>query len=67
MPINVSGNSSGNTEKKIDTSLSVQKPCLRTNFIERNIEEDFNLENQFRNKILTDPISITQTTSEKLF
>ena len=31
MPINVFENSSDNSENKIDTSLFVQKPCLRTN------------------------------------
>ena len=32
-PINVFGNSSNNSEQKIDTSLFVQKPYLRTNFL----------------------------------
>ena len=42
MPINVFGNSnSNNNGDKIDTSLFVQKPYLRTNYIESNIEEDF--------------------------
>ena len=40
MAINVFGNSSNNTNIKIDTSLFVQKPNLRTNYIESNIEED---------------------------
>ena len=41
MPINVFGNSnSNNSDNKIDTSLFVQKPYLRTNYIEANIEED---------------------------
>ena len=39
MLINVFGNSS-HDNNKIDTSLFVQKPYLRTNFIEANIEED---------------------------
>ena len=39
MPINVFGNSSSIPEQKKDTSLFVQKPFLRTNFIEANIEE----------------------------
>ena len=44
MPINVFGNSnSNNSDKKIDTSLFVQKPYLRTNYIEANIEEDIDL------------------------
>ena len=49
MPINVFGNSnSNNSDTKIDTSLFVQKPFLRTNYIESNIEEDIDLKNQFR-------------------
>ena len=51
MPINVFGNSSNNSDNKIDTSLFVQKPYLRTNYIESNIEEDIDLKNQFRTKI----------------
>ena len=41
MPINVFGNSSNNSDNKIDTSL--QKPYLRTNYIEANIEEHIDL------------------------
>ena len=49
MPINVFGNSnSNNSDKKIDTSLFVQKAYLRTNYIESNIEEDIDLKNQYR-------------------
>ena len=56
MPINVFGNSSNNNnDNKIDTSLFVQKPYLRTNYIESNIEEDINLKNQFRIENLPDP------------
>ena len=40
MPNNVFGNSSNNNCNKIDTSLFVQKPYLRTKYIESNIEED---------------------------
>ena len=42
MSNNVFGNSSSSHDriKKIDTSLFVQKPYLRTNYIESNIEED---------------------------
>ena len=39
MPINVFGNSSNNSDIKIDTTLIVQKPYLRTNYIESNIED----------------------------
>ena len=43
MPINVFGNSSNTNDNKIDTSLFVQKPYLRTNYIEANIEEDIDM------------------------
>ena len=44
MPINLFGNSNSNDNgNKIDTSLFVQKPYLRTNYIEGNIEEDIDL------------------------
>ena len=64
MPINVFGNSSNNSDNKIDTSLFVQKPYLRTNYIEANIEEDFDLKNQYRIKNLPDPLSITEACSK---
>ena len=60
MPINVFDNSSSNNDNKIDTSLFVQKPYLRTNYIESNIEEDIDLKNQYRIKNLPDPISIRE-------
>ena len=47
MPINVFGNSnSKNNGNEIDTSFFVQKPFLRHNYIEANIEEDIDLKNQ---------------------
>ena len=65
MPINVFGNSNSNDNGiKIDTSLFVQKPFLRTNYIEASIEEDIDLKNQFRVKNLPDPISIREATSK---
>ena len=59
MPINVFGNisSSHDNGNKIDTSLFVQKPYLRTDYIESNIEEDIDLKSQFRLKNLPDPIN----------
>ena len=53
MPINVFVNSSSSHDNgnKIDTSLFVQKPYLRTNYIEANIEEDIDLKSHFRIKI----------------
>ena len=64
MPINVFGNSSNNSDSKIDTSLFVQKPYLRTNYIESNIEEDIDLKNQYRIKNLPDPISVQEAASK---
>ena len=64
MPINLFGNSSNNSEQKIDTSLFVQKPYLRTNYLEANIEEDIDLKNQYRIKNLPDPISIREAASK---
>ena len=70
MPIIVFGNSSNNSDNKIDTSMFVQKPYLRTNYIESNIE-DIDLKNQYRIKNLPDPISIREAASknyvDKLF
>ena len=64
MPINVFGNSSNNSGNKIDTSLFVQKPHLRTNYKESNREEDIDLKNQYRIKNLPDPISNTEAVSK---
>ena len=48
MPINVFGNSSNISDNKLDTSLFVRKPYLRTNYIEAiDIEEDIDLKNQY--------------------
>ena len=58
MPINVFGNSSNNSEQKIDTSLFVQKPYRRINYIESNLEEDIDLKNQYKIKNLIDPINL---------
>ena len=61
MPINVFSNSNSNDNgNQIDTSLFVQKPFLRTNYIETNIEEDIDLKNQNRIKNLPDPRSIRE-------
>ena len=59
------GNSNSNDNgSKIDTSLFVEKPYLRTNYIESNIEEDIDLTIQFRIKNLPDPISIREACSK---
>ena len=65
MPINVFGNSSHDNNNKNDTSLSVQKPYLRTNYIESKIEEVIDSKDQFRIKNLPDPISIREAASKK--
>ena len=64
MPINVFGNISNNSENGIDTSLFVQNPYLRSNYIEANIEEDIDLRNQYRIKSLPDHISIREAASK---
>ena len=64
MPINVFGKSSNNSDNKIDTSLFVQKPYLRSNYIEAKIEEDIDLKNQYRIKNCLDPISIHDVCSK---
>ena len=66
MPINVFCNSCSSYDNgnKIDTSLFVQKPYLRTNYMKSNIEEDIDLKNQFRIKNLPDPISIREAVSK---
>ena len=64
MPINVFGTFSDISEHKIDISLFVQKPYLRINCIESNIEEDIDLKNQYRKKFLPDPISIREAASK---
>ena len=65
MPINEFGYSNSNDYgNKIDTSLFVQKPYLRHNYIEANIEEDIDLKSHFIIKNLPNPISIREATSK---
>ena len=65
MPINVFGNSNSNDNgNKVDTILFVQKPYLRKNYTEANIEEDIDLKKQFRIKNLPDPISLREAASK---
>ena len=65
MPINVFGDSNSySSDNKIDMSLLVQKPYLRTNYKEANIEEDIDLKNQYRIKKLPAPISIREAASK---
>ena len=65
MPINVFGNSSKNSGIKSATSLFVQKPSLRANYIEADVEEDIDLKDHYRVKNLPDSFSIRQTASKK--
>ena len=53
-----------NLRIKIDTTLSVQKPCLSTNYIEAGIEEDIDMKNLFRNKNRKGSISIRKAVSK---
>ena len=43
--MNVFGNSSKNSENRINTSLSVQKPYLRNIYSESNLEENIDMKN----------------------
>ena len=69
MPINVFANYSHDNNTKIDTSSFVQKPYLRTNYIESKIEEDINTKCQYRIVnllvLVLYPISIREATSKK--
>ena len=64
MFINAFGNSSNNSEHKIDTSLFVQKFYLRTNYLESNIEEYLDLQNHYKIKNLPTHISIRGAASK---
>ena len=65
MPIILFGNgNSNNSENRIDTSLFAQKPYLRSNYIEANIEENIDLKNQYRIKNLPDPINNREAASK---
>ena len=65
MPIIVFGNSSNNSDNKIDTRLFVQKLYQRTSYIEANFEEDIDLKNQFKIKNLPNPTEIQDACSQK--
>ena len=64
MPNNVFGNSSNNSDNKIDTNLFVQKPYLRRNYIESDVEENIDMKNRYRITNLTDPPSIREACSK---
>ena len=64
-PFNVFGNSNPiDNSNEIDTTLFVQKPYLRSNYIECNIEEDIDLKNQYRIENLPDPKTIREAASK---
>ena len=56
MPISVFGRTSGNMERKLDTSSFVQKSYLRTKYIEGNIEKDIERKNRFKIKTIPIPV-----------
>ena len=64
MTINVFGNSSHQGNNKIDTSLFVKKPHLRSIYIESDAEEDLDLKNQYRIKNVPFPITIHEAASK---
>ena len=66
MPVNVFANSSSSydNDNKIDTSLFVRQPFLRSNYIEANTEEVIDLKSQYRIRNLTDPISFREAASK---
>ena len=65
MPIILFGNSnSKNSGNKIDTSVLVQKPHIRSNYIESNTEVDIDLKYQYRIKNLADPLSRLEAASK---
>ena len=66
MPINIFGisSSSNNNGNKIDTSLFVQNFYLRSKYIEANIEENVDLNNQYKIKSSPDPTDIQDACSK---
>ena len=50
--------------KKIDTTLFLQKPYLRTNYEESNIEGDIDLKNEYINRNLPDPTKLQDACSK---
>ena len=63
MRINVFDDSLTNSESKIETGLFVKKTYLRTNYIEKNIEEDVDRKTLFKVKNLKHPNSIQDAAS----
>ena len=53
--MNVFGSTSSTNQANMDTTLFVQKPYLRTNYLESDIEEDIDMKQKFKIKNLVDP------------
>ena len=53
--MNVFGSTSSINQTNLDTTLFVQKPYLRTNYIESDMEEDIDMKQKFKIKNLIDP------------
>ena len=53
--MNVFGSTSSTGSTNVDTTLFVQKPYLRTNYIESDMEEDIDMKQKFKIKNLVDP------------
>ena len=53
--MNVFGSTSSTGLTNIDTTLFVQKPYLRTNYIESDMEEDIDMKQNFKITNLVDP------------
>ena len=64
MPINVLENSSQDNNKKIETNIFVQKPYLKSNYIESKIEEEIDFKQHYKVKKSPDPIRIRDACSE---
>ena len=60
----VFGSTSGNTKNAIDTSLFVQEPYIRRNYIDSSIGEGTDMKNKLRFRISQDPISIIEQVSK---
>ena len=53
--MNVFGSTYSTNQANLDTTLFVQKPYLRTNYLESDMEEDIDMKQKFKIKNLADP------------
>ena len=61
MPISVSASTtSGSFANTLDTNLFAKTPYSGTIYIKSYIQEDIQIQNQFKTKIISDPISIKE-------